>query len=71
MIITACSLLYRICGGGVLRELRFRYDILEYLFDGQVFERRRNRRLCDFENAAKYIKSSGAIIEREEYEHSN
>lgn len=71
MIVSKCSLIYRIFPQGVIRELRFQYDMLEFLFDNQVYERRRNRRFCDFVNAANYIKSSGAIVEKEIYEYSN
>ena len=71
MQVSSCSLLYRINSTGVLRELRFHYDMLEYLFDGHVYECRRNRRFCDFVNASNYIKSSGAIVEKENITYSN
>ena len=57
-----CSLLYRVLPGGALRELRLRYDFLEWLFDGHIVECRSNRRICDFQNAAKHIVASGALI---------
>ena len=58
------SLLYRVMPSGALRELRLRYDMLEWLFDGYVVNRQFRRRPCDFHNAARSIKDSGAIVVR-------
>lgn len=56
------SFLYQVIPGGMLRELCFRYDIIELLANGQVIEIRHNRRFCDFQNAKNSIIRGGAVI---------
>jgi len=55
-------IVYKEKSGLSIRQIRFQDDMLEYSFDGWVFKRRYNRRLCDFVQAVRSIKNSGAII---------
>jgi hypothetical protein len=55
------SYTYALYPGAAIREIRLVGSILEYVFDSWVYDRRLNRRLCDFNNAVKAIKSTGVV----------